>query len=262
MQNQNEKLEAEICAIQAINGDARSRHGVMSMRDRVTLDRHYRCVLDLLAPRFRFFIRKYGLLDMQDDAMQACAIAAYRAADEFDGEKASFATFVTWKIRGELQSLRHRMRLDQRASAKRVGARTISIDAVRTDGSDDPLSIADDDALTRTESAASYIMARRYADCLLDEYAWNVRRKACGRNRTSPAVKPGTIGPEQLNCMEIKLKREREIITSHLIGDPDPGEDGSLTSEQKRQITRRVLRHLGRQIEAQPNNVAPANTLH
>jgi hypothetical protein len=45
----------------------------------------------------------------------------------YDPTKAQFTTFVNWQIRGELQSLRFRLMTDQRPSAKKVEATTVSL---------------------------------------------------------------------------------------------------------------------------------------
>ena len=76
------------------------------------------------------FVCDYGLVAHWEDAEQACAIGVHRAIEGYDPEKAQFTTFVNWQLRGELQSLRFRLMTDQRSSAKRVEATTVSIHSV------------------------------------------------------------------------------------------------------------------------------------
>ena len=96
-------------------------------RQRATVDRAFAQILKLIAPRIRHFIRQYGLVAHWDDAEQCCAIAVHRAIQAYEPEKAQFTTFVNWQIRGELQSLRFRLMTDQRPSAKKVEATTVSL---------------------------------------------------------------------------------------------------------------------------------------
>src|SRR5215470_16896599 len=101
-----------------------------SNRQRANVDRAFAQILKLIAPRIRHFIRQYGLAAHWDDAEQCCAIAVHRAIQAYEPEKAQFTTFVNWQIRGELQSLRFRVMTDQRPSARKVEATTVSLDAI------------------------------------------------------------------------------------------------------------------------------------
>ncbi|MEO8722388.1 MAG: sigma factor [Sphingobium sp.] len=98
-----------------------------SARQRMLIDRAFTRVLKIIAPRVRHFIKQYGLSAHWDDAEQVCAIAVHRAIEAYDPGKAMFTTFVNWQIRGELQGLRFRLMEDQRPSARKVDATTISL---------------------------------------------------------------------------------------------------------------------------------------
>lgn len=82
----------------------------------------------------------------------------------YQPDKAQFTTFVNWQIRGELQSLRFRLMTDQRPSAKKVEATTVSLHNVAfgPDGEETTLEsvLVDDGALERTEAGASAYLAR------------------------------------------------------------------------------------------------------
>jgi hypothetical protein len=56
--------------------------------------------MELLGSRIYHFTRVYGLMDMQDDARQACAIGVHRAIAAYDPGQACFTTFVMWQLRG------------------------------------------------------------------------------------------------------------------------------------------------------------------
>ncbi|NWP75035.1 sigma-70 family RNA polymerase sigma factor, partial [Escherichia coli] len=91
------------------------------------------------------------------------AIAVHRAIESYDPAKAQFTTFVNWQIRGELQSLRFRLMTDQRPSARKVEATTVSLSALATSPDGDEVSpeamIEDEDAVARTEAGASDYLA-------------------------------------------------------------------------------------------------------
>ncbi len=133
-------------------------------------EREFAQLLDLLSPRLAHLVHRYGLTDMREDAEQVCAIGVLRALESYDRGKARFTTHVTWQLRGELQSLRHRMRLDQRQSARSAGIRTVSIDALgaREDDGASPYEMVDEVALCRVEGRASDHMTRRLLISLLD----------------------------------------------------------------------------------------------
>ena len=173
-------------------------------------DREFARLLDLLGPRIRHLIHTYRLGDMVEDAEQACAIAVLRALESYDPHQACFSTYVTWQLKGELQSLRHRVRLDQRRSACSAGMRTVQIEAL-SDDQQHPFEICDDDSIARTEAGASEVMALHLLEGLLDEL-------------DSP-------------------QHERAIIMDQLL-DRDPRTRSlDYTSEQRRQITRRTYRN-------------------
>lgn len=182
--------------------------------------REFECLLTLLSARIAGLIRQYRLGDMREDARQAAAIGVHRAVSTFDPEKARFTTYATWQIRAELQSLRHRMRLDQRASARNAGMKTVSLDSlnVGTDGFA-VFEIIDEAALPRIERAASDRLATTLMDRLLD----------------------------QLDAPE----GERAILYDHLF-DREPATEAQTgrTSEQRRQIVRRTLRNCAKVMAA------------
>ena len=120
MSQLSQALETEVAALDAVRRQDRA----LGPRERVQVDRHVARLLRLLAPRIRYLTRSYGLSDAEEDARQACAIGLMRAVEMYYPAKASFTTLVTWQLRGELQGLRHRLRLDQRGSARAVGACT------------------------------------------------------------------------------------------------------------------------------------------
>lgn len=164
-------LEEAVLEAQAIDrrqvadgpGSSRAhRHG------RHRLDQLHRRIFLLLAPRIQHLTARYGLRDMEDDARQACAIAIHRAVQSYDRAKASFSTHVTWAMRGELQSLRHRVRLDQRDSAKAAGVHTVSLEGLSTGEGQAVYEIVDDASLARVEQAASDMTTRRALTRLMD----------------------------------------------------------------------------------------------
>lgn len=188
---------------------------------RIRYDRHFARLLEMLQPRIRHLIRTYGLGDLAEDAQQACAIGVYRALESYDAAQASFTTHVTWQLRGELQGLRHRMRLDQRRSARTAGIRTVSLDGFTSAGDEaGGVQFEDEDALPAIESRASDLMVQRLIDRLMDRLG-------------SPAG-------------------EREIVHDTLFeGD---GRDRFTTRqrEQRRQVVRRIWRNCAKILKAGP----------
>jgi hypothetical protein len=171
-------------------------------------------LLALLRPRIARLVRQYGLSDMREDAEQAAAIGVHRALESFDCAQARFSTHVTWQIRGELQSLRHRMRLDQRRSAQSAGVSTVSLESLRLPGDAEArtLEIVDEQALQNCERLASDRMALGLLDRLL--------------NRLD--------SPED----------ERGIVLDHILDRKATHCAGERrSSEQRRQIVRRTLRN-------------------
>ncbi|MBV7265659.1 sigma factor [Erythrobacter ani] len=173
-------------------------------------------LLALLAPRIAGMIRRYGLSDMRDDAEQVAALGVHRALATYDPAKASFSTHATWQIRGELQGLRHRMRLDQRRGARRTGIRTVSIEALQVRSalgvSARDFEVVDESALERSERAASDSLTHIVVDQLLERLS----------------------APEHERAIVIEYLFEREL---------KPAEAGHRSSEQRRQIVRRTFRN-------------------
>ena len=214
----SDALEGEVAAIRAVW--RRAGDGRAAPRQRALIDHHFARLLKLLGPRIRHFVRVYGLLDYADDAEQACAIGVLRSVEAFDPALARFTTLVNWQLRGELQSLRHRVRLDSRESARAVGARTISVEGLTEAGGMSPWHFADAGAEARVESLAAEAMARRLCGTLLDAHFAEGRHKA--------------------------RAGERPIIEALLLGDDDA--DDGLTAEQRRQIARRTFRALSARV--------------
>ncbi|MGE7971001.1 sigma factor, partial [Sphingomonas sp. NPDC092331] len=158
-------------------------------RQRVYVDRAFAQILKLIAPRIRHFVRQYGLTAHWEDAEQCCAIAVHRAIESYDPTKAQFTTFVNWQIRGELQSLRFRLMTDQRPSAKKVEATTVSLSALTaTDGDEiaPEAMIEDEDAVARTEAAASDYLAEGAVSQLIDAYVDQLRKVGVEALRRRP----------------------------------------------------------------------------
>src|SRR3569833_295240 len=146
---------------------------MQTARERANVDKAFATTLKLIAPRIRHFIRQYGLTAHWDDAEQACAIGVHRAIQAYDPEKAQFTTFVNWQLRGELQGLRFRLMTDQRSSAKKVEATTVSLSSLATsDGEDMSFEglIEDEDALDLFEAAASDYLAQQTTKTQIDRY--------------------------------------------------------------------------------------------
>lgn len=246
-------------------------------RQRAEVDRAFAHILRLIAPRIRHFIRQYGLAAHWDDAEQACAIAVHRAIQAYDPEKAQFTTFVNWQIRGELQSLRFRLMTDQRPSAKKVEAVTVSLDAIGSGEDGEEISIVasveDEEALQRTESAASDYLAREAMISLTDTYIEHLRKMGMDRLRRQARPKKGRkavleaaeagsaagdrqtrrvwraesapIDPADLAELEERLRHNRQVVENRLFdlvpGDIFDDETGQLR-ERARQIAKRAAR--------------------
>lgn len=236
-------------------------------RQRVAIDRAFASVMKIVAPRVRHFIKQYGLTSHWDDAEQVCAIGVHRAIEAYDPEKAMFTTFVNWQLRGELQGLRFRLMDDQRPSAKKVDATTISLHGMDhgPEGEDMSIeaSIEDEGAVERTEACASEHLTERACSALLNEYVRHLRsvgiaqlkrkamtaRPVTTRTRRSNALpkyvqnRLPQIDPDELRKLEERIERDCDIVRRHLFGqgEPDKREDKSgLTRERIRQITRRA----------------------
>ena len=253
-----------------------SSEGRPTARQRAQVDRAFAQILRLIAPRIRHFIRQYGLAGHWEDAEQACAIAVHRAIQAYEPEKAQFTTFVNWQIRGELQSLRFRLMTDQRPSAKKVEATTVSLNVISSngDGEEQQLEavIEDDGALDRTEAAASDYLARRAALALIDSYVDHLRQKGIeqlqrrarpkkrelARMTDDPAQRSRAwaLDEAELEALEGRLKRNREIVETRLFElhsvseDEDEGASG-VTKERVRQITKSAAKTMAELTDAE-----------
>lgn len=240
-------------------------------RQRAAIDRAFAAVLKIVAPRIRHFIKQYGLVNHWEDAEQVCAIGVHRAIAAYDPEKAMFTTFVNWQLRGELQGLRFRLMDDQRPSARKVEATTVSLHMTERgpDGEDISLEtlIEDEGAFERTEACASEHLAQRTGEALMDEYVRHLRsvgiaqlkRKARSLRGVAKKREAGSalpryarrraphIDPEELRKLEERIERDRDIVARHLLGygEEEADADQGLTKERIRQITRRAARLMG-----------------
>lgn len=231
-------------------------------RQRANADRAFATILKLIAPRIRHFTRQYGLTAHWDDAEQCCAIGVHRAIQAYDPTKAQFTTFVNWQLRGELQSLRFRLMTDQRASAKKVDARTVSLHTVASgpDGEEASLEalIEDENALALTESGASAYLAKQATVALIDEYVAQNRNLGMERLRKRPTAKlspaharsarsSGGLDADEVQKLDEKLTRDREILERRVFGDAtldEVGMETGITKEQIRQICKRATKGL------------------
>lgn len=242
-------------------------------RQRAAVDRAFMQIMKLIAPRVRHFIRQYGLTAHWDDAEQCCAIAVHRAIQAYEPEKAQFTTFVNWQIRGELQSLRFRLMTDQRPSAKKVDATTVSLHSVATgpEGEETTLEaiVVDEEALALTEAAASDYLATSATRSLLDEFVRSGRnagiealrrqqpKRAIAKARIEgPRLKSALAGidPAAVEALDQKLARDREILERRVFGDAgdDVDLDAGVTKERIRQISKRAARTMAELAAAQP----------
>ncbi|MES2269515.1 MAG: sigma-70 family RNA polymerase sigma factor [Pseudomonadota bacterium] len=244
--------------------------GVPTARQRAVIDKAFVSILKIIAPRIRHFIRQYGLSSHWEDAEQCCAIAVHRAIQGYDPTKAQFTTFVNWQIRGELQSLRFRLMTDQRPSAKKVDATTVSLHALTSnaDGEEAMLDsiLEDEGALARTEAGASNYLASGATQSLVEEYIDHQRAAGIEALRKRPRPKrmarpepvdhsaamlrrPRTHGvcPVELEKLEQRLLRDKGIIERRLfdITTLDTvGSENGVTKEGVRQITKRATRSI------------------
>lgn len=213
-----EDLEAQVKRL-------RQRANAQRGSERLRYDRHFAQLLKMLQPRIHHLIRTYGLGDLREDAQQACAVGVFRALESYDPSQARFATHATWQLRGELQSLRHRMRLDQRRSARTAGIRTVSLDAADGEnGEVDQAQFEDELAMLAVERGASDMMVRRHVDRLMDQIG-------------SPV-------------------RERHIIHDTLFGGTDLGHLSVRQREQRRQVVRRIWRNCAKVLAIRPQMAA------
>ena len=244
--------------------------GVPTARQRAIVDKAFVSILKIIAPRIRHFIRQYGLGSHWEDAEQCCAIAVHRAIQGYDPTKAQFTTFVNWQIRGELQSLRFRLMTDQRPSAKKVDATTVSIHALTSNADGDEATLdsilEDEGALARTEAGASNYLASGATQSLVEEYIDHQRAAGIEALRKRPRPKrmarpetvdhsaaiprrPRTHGvcPIELEKLEQKLMRDKDIIERRVfdVTTLDTlGSESGVTKERVRQITKRATRSI------------------
>lgn len=247
--------------------------GQPTARQRAAVDRAFGATLKLIAPRIRHFIRKYGLMGHWEDAEQAAAIGVYRAIQSYDPAKAQFTTFVNWQIRGELQALRFRLMTDQRPSAKKVEATTVSLQGMghTSDGEeiDFEALIEDEGAQGRVEAGASDHMAHETFEALLDLYIKDQRNQAVAqlqrklRARKSaeatpagmPRLKMNAIDPRELALLEERLNRDREIVRRRIfdLGSEDETvAEFGVTKERMRQITKQAARAMAELVTENP----------
>lgn len=255
-------------AVAAVIDQMPKADGLSSARQRAGVDKAFVAILKLIAPRIRHFIRQYGLVSHWEDAEQCCAIAVHRAIQSYDPTKAQFTTFVNWQIRGELQSLRFRLMSDQRPSARKVDAVTVSLHAVtsNSDGEEASLEaiLEDEGALARTEAGASDYLAQAATASLVEEYVDHQRQAGIEQLRKRPRPKrtlrsepvdaasamlrrPRVRGvcPIELEKLELKLARDKEIIERRVfdVSTLDAlGTEAGVTKERVRQITKRASR--------------------
>ncbi len=276
MSKSTEALEVAVAEVIANTNSDGSRG---SARQRANIDRAFVRILKIAAPRIRHFIRQYGLAAYHEDAEQVCAIAVHRAIEAYDPTKAKFTTFLNWQIRGELQSLRFRLMTDQRPSARKVEAVTIALStgSVALDGEETSLEslIEDEEALDRTEEAASDHLAEQTCRALVDAYIEaerkagieQLRKRARTRRpeRDIREVRPDLpasfrahmAGPDPVELARLheRLERDRAIIERSMFsGDTRLALslDTSLTRERIRQIVRRASKQMAQLVRTDP----------
>ena len=245
-------------------------------RQRVEADRAFAQILKLIAPRIRHFIRQYGLVAHWDDAEQCCAIGVHRAIQGYEPEKAQFTTFVNWQLRGELQSLRFRLMTDQRPSAKKVAATTVSLQAVSAgvDGEEGSLEsmIEDTDALARTEAGAADYLADAARTALIDRYVEHLRaqgveqlkRRARAKRSAVQVVDPNlprfrgksqAIADGDLAELEERIAQARAVVERRLFDEAtldEVGNDTGVTKERVRQITKTAAKAMAELAASDP----------
>jgi RNA polymerase sigma-32 factor len=174
---------------------------------------------------------------------------------------------VNWQIRGELQSLRFRLMTDQRPSARKVEATTVSLDAISIGEDGEDISaismIEDEEALSRTEAAASAYLAEAATITLIDGYIAHLRNVALDRMRRQARPKRAAkrmtteprqsvwraenlaIDPAEMEELELRLRHNREVVEQRLfdIAAIDALEsDAALNKERVRQIAKRAAK--------------------
>ncbi|KPH62803.1 sigma-70 family RNA polymerase sigma factor [Novosphingobium aerophilum] len=263
-------------AVATVRDNMPAEGEAQSPRQRVVVDRAFGRIIKLIAPRIRHFIRQYGLVAHWDDAEQVCAIAVHRAIQAYEPEKAQFTTFVNWQIRGELQSLRFRLMTDQRPSARKVEATTVSLDAISVgedgEGQSIVASIEDEDALNRTEAGASDYLARSAMASLTESYVEHLRnigieriqrraqpkkavRAEAGTRRSVWRTGKAAIDPVELAELEERLEHNRKVVEGRLfdIATLDMIEDETgVAKERVRQIAKRAAKTMSDLAGADP----------
>lgn len=269
MSKTSDDLEEAVAALTALSTTSLNTR---TARQRVEIDRSFATVLRLVTPRIRHFIRKYGLVQYWDDATQCCAIAVHRAVLGYDPTKALFTTFVNWQIRGELQSLRFRVMVDQRPSARRVAATTISLQTILqgAEGEDSALEslIEDQDALARTEAGASDYLAQAATTSLVDRFVDRERTAAIAQlhRKAAPPLAArariglssrGAIDPAELEKLEEKLRCDREIVERRVFEASRPPEASdpaaAMSRDRVRQLTARAARKIAELAATDPS---------
>jgi RNA polymerase sigma-32 factor len=257
-------LEAAVATVveNTPQGDVRQ-----TARQRANADKAFAVILKLIAPRIRHFIRQYGLVGHWDDAEQCCAIGVHRAIQAYQPEKAQFTTFVNWQLRGELQSLRFRVMTDQRPSAKKVEATTVSLHAIATgpDGDESSLEamIVDEEALSSTEAGASAYLTQGARTALIDQYVAHLRatgveqlkRKARAKRAPAqemdgsrPRFRLNTIDPAELAELDATIAEHRAVAERRLFDDATLDEletETGIAKERVRQIAKRAAKTIG-----------------
>ena len=243
-------------------------------RQRANVDRAFAGILKLIAPRIRHFIRQYGLVAHWDDAEQCCAIAVHRAIEAYDPTKAQFTTFVNWQLRGELQSLRFRLMTDQRPSAKKVEATTVSLHAVSmsADGEEASLEsmIEDENAVSLTERGASDHLAGDLRQVLIGRYVDHLRSvgmeqlKRAARSKRPAAQDPARprfkapnhgIDPADIADMEAKLAQHVHLVERRIFDDTcldDLEQEFGIAKERLRQTAKRAAKTIAELATAEP----------
>jgi len=217
MSDRSDALEGAVTDWIAARG-ALDRDG--GARARARADHAFARLAALLAPRVRYFTRRYGLVDAAEDAEQACAIAIHRAAERYDPARARFTTHVSWQIRAELQALRQRLR-----------SATLSLDALVEAGAEAWL--ADAEAEGAAEAAASNRLAHRCADRLVRD--WAARRRALlMRHRAGLSV-------------DARVSVEAALVRRQLLGTDSAAQR---LNESERHIVRRALADIAQRAAA------------
>lgn len=205
-------------------------------RARARVDRAFARLAALAAPRVRHFTRVYGLIDVAEDAEQACAIALHRAAERYDPARARFTTFVNWQIRSELQALRQRLHGDPRCAGRRAVTAMLSIEGLADEGVDEWL--IDPAAEEATERAAADGLAMLVADRLVADWA---------ARRSRALLRTARGAPDRIAA---KVRKEGALVRRQLIRTDAPIER---LGEADRHVVRRAFADMARVVGAKPH---------